>query len=101
MHEIERSKEEGYEGPEESGMQKFKRKTSEIMQKVRHPRRTRATSATAAAAAAAGDADDDSNQATSVDSSTVQRKYLIHVILLSPLLVNNAFFASINSAGCS
>nr|CDS25450.1 sodium dependent phosphate transporter 2 [Hymenolepis microstoma] len=45
LAEIERSKEEGYEGPEETKFDKFKRQTMEVYQRIRHPRQARAAAA--------------------------------------------------------
>ncbi|KAM7537506.1 hypothetical protein Aperf_G00000073125 [Anoplocephala perfoliata] len=66
LNDIERSKEEGYEGPEESSMQKFKRKTFGFMQKIRHPRCTSVADFTAS-----GDTEESSSP-TSVNVPSVQ-----------------------------
>ncbi|VDL61386.1 unnamed protein product [Hymenolepis diminuta] len=49
LEEIERSKDGSYKGPEETKFDKFKRRTMEVYQRIRHPRQTRAAALAAAA----------------------------------------------------
>lgn len=79
LSEMEHAKEEGYEGPEETRMEKFRRRFTEVLTTIRNPNLTRKKQSS--------DFADQADQA-SVGAATTQRKFCCHCFTKNQFCIN-------------